>query len=297
MTLTEEPSGLWRLDTGGTLIGYDAENLVYVMLIETDIGTDWTVYADLRYRDGTAAVLPLARAGAWLTARIGAAYMIAGWAQMQIRGVMSVSLSEGSDPAELVKKSNVARVLIEDSVNASEELPVPGQAQWDIYAAQVAGYRDAAAAAAAAAQAAAGKMPRIGDNGTWETWDAATDAWVDSGVEAKGQDGVTPDIQIGTVTTLPAGSEATASMSGTAAQPLLNLGIPKGDKGDKGSPGTGGGGDSGYITDVSEDFDVSDAGRLSLNKAEQVQADNTHPITAAAVYVEVGNINALLGTI
>lgn len=61
--------------------------------------------------------------------------------------------------------------------------------------------------------------------------------------------------------------------------------------------GTGGGGDSGYITNVSEDFDVSDAGRLSLTKAEQVQADNTHPITAAAVYVEVGNINALLGTI
>ena len=45
---------------------------------------------------------------------------------------------------------------------------------------------------------------------------------------APGKDGVTPDIQIGTVTTLPAGSAATASMGGTAAQPTLNLGIPKG---------------------------------------------------------------------
>ena len=110
-------------------------------------------------------------------------------------------------------------------------------------------------------------------------------------------DFVTLSVVSVTVTTLPAGSEATASMSGATEAPLLNLGIPKGDKGDKGSPGSGGGGGSGYITDVSEDFDVSDAGRLSLTKAEQVQADNTHPITAAAVYVEVGNINALLGTI
>lgn len=43
---------------------------------------------------------------------------------------------------------------------------------------------------------------------------------------------MTPDIKIGTVTTLPAGSEATASMGGTAAQPTLNLGIPKGANGD-----------------------------------------------------------------
>ncbi len=48
---------------------------------------------------------------------------------------------------------------------------------------------------------------------------------------APGKDGVTPDIKIGTVTTLPAGSEATASMGGTAAQPTLNLGIPKGAPG------------------------------------------------------------------
>lgn len=49
---------------------------------------------------------------------------------------------------------------------------------------------------------------------------------------APGKDGVTPDIKIGTVTTLPAGSAATASMGGTAAQPTLNLGIPKGPAGD-----------------------------------------------------------------
>lgn len=60
-----------------------------------------------------------------------------------------------------------------------------------------------------------------------------------------GKDGVTPNIQIGTVTTLDAGSDATASMTGTAAEPLLNLGIPKGADG-----GPGSGDDMELIADV-----------------------------------------------
>lgn len=40
--------------------------------------------------------------------------------------------------------------------------------------------------------------------------------------------GVTPNLQIGEVTTLDAGADATASITGTAENPLLNLGIPKG---------------------------------------------------------------------
>ena len=49
-----------------------------------------------------------------------------------------------------------------------------------------------------------------------------------------GPTGVTPNIQIGTVQTLEPGQQATASMSGTPENPLLNLGIPKGEKGDPG---------------------------------------------------------------
>ena len=44
----------------------------------------------------------------------------------------------------------------------------------------------------------------------------------------KGDTGTTPDISIGTVTTLNAGDPATASMTGTPEAPVLNLGIPKG---------------------------------------------------------------------
>lgn len=40
--------------------------------------------------------------------------------------------------------------------------------------------------------------------------------------------GATPDLQIGIVTTLPAGSAATAAFRGTAEMPVLDLGLPKG---------------------------------------------------------------------
>ena len=56
----------------------------------------------------------------------------------------------------------------------------------------------------------------------------------------QGADGQTPNITIGTVTTLNAGSNATAEITGTTPDLTLNLGIPKGDKGDKGDAGSGG---------------------------------------------------------
>ncbi len=55
----------------------------------------------------------------------------------------------------------------------------------------------------------------------------------------KGDTGATPNLTIGTVTTLEAGQDATASMGGTAANPVLNLGIPQGAKGEPGEGGSG----------------------------------------------------------
>ena len=81
---------------------------------------------------------------------------------------------------------------------------------------------------------AAGKdgiTPTIGSNGNWYIGDT------DTGKPSRGADGAVPDIQVGTVTTLPAGSDATASMGGTAENPLLNLGIPKGADGQGGGSG------------------------------------------------------------
>lgn len=60
----------------------------------------------------------------------------------------------------------------------------------------------------------------------------------------KGDTGATPNIQIGTVQTLEPGQQATASMTGTPENPLLNLGIPKG--------ATGGGEGGGGITEETD---------------------------------------------
>lgn len=60
----------------------------------------------------------------------------------------------------------------------------------------------------------------------------------------KGDPGATPNLTIGTVTTLGAGEGATASITGTAESPVLNLGIPRGAKGE---PGEGGGGGTYYV--------------------------------------------------
>lgn len=57
----------------------------------------------------------------------------------------------------------------------------------------------------------------------------------------KGDPGATPNLTIGTVTT---GTDAAATITGTAEAPVLNLTLPKGEKGDKGDPGSSGSGGS-----------------------------------------------------
>ena len=52
-----------------------------------------------------------------------------------------------------------------------------------------------------------------------------------------GETGATPDFEIGTVTTGQAGTDASATITGTAENPVLNLTIPRGDKGDTGATG------------------------------------------------------------
>ena len=97
--------------------------------------------------------------------------------------------------------------------------------------------------------------------------------------------------------TLPPYSQATAEY----ADGVLTIGVPRGADGG----GEGGGGVDLYPATkyslggiiVGEDLAVTPTGLLSVVKANAVEQDNTHPITAAAVYTEVGNINALLQTI
>lgn len=58
----------------------------------------------------------------------------------------------------------------------------------------------------------------------------------------------------------------------------------------------GGGGGGGYQIGPGLKLD-SETNTLSVDTADTIQKDNTKPVTSAAVYTEVGNINALLATI
>ena len=105
-----------------------------------------------------------------------------------------------------------------------------------------------------------GITPAIGENGNWYLGNT------DTGKPSRGENGAVPDIQIGTVTTLPAGSDATASMGGTAENPLLNLGIPKGADGQ----GSGSGG-----TDISLGLTSATVGQTIKVKAVDVNGKPT----------------------
>lgn len=129
-----------------------------------------------------------------------------------------------------------------------------------------------------------GKTPYVGDNGNWyigadDTGKPSRGAKGDKGEKGekgdtgaqgiqgvqgekgdtgspgakgdKGDTGATPNLSIGSVTTLDAGQNATASMGGTAESPVLNLGIPRGAKGE---PGQGGGGGGTYYVELDGNF-------------------------------------------
>lgn len=55
-----------------------------------------------------------------------------------------------------------------------------------------------------------------------------------------GKDGITPDIQIGTIATLEPGQQATVTREGTNENPIFNFGIPRGDIGEPGEKGVDG---------------------------------------------------------
>ena len=48
---------------------------------------------------------------------------------------------------------------------------------------------------------------------------------------------------------------------------------------------------------VGDNLLITEEGRLSVDTANDAEGDNTRPITSAAVYTEIGNINVLLAAI
>ena len=134
-----------------------------------------------------------------------------------------------------------------------------------------------------------GKTPYVGDNGNWfvgsdDTGKPSRGAKGDKGEKGDtgaqgpqglqgppgeaGADGKTPNLTIGSVTTLDAGQNATANITGESPNLTLNLGIPKGADGE------------GKAVDISTTLSSS-------------STDSEVP-SAKCVYDLLGNVTALI---
>lgn len=102
-------------------------------------------------------------------------------------------------------------------------------------------------------------------------YNASINDWEYSDISsaAQGETGVTPNLTIGTVTTLASGANATATITGTKENPILNLGLPRGEAGEA-------------------DGAVMYASSQSLTEAQKTQArNNIDAISASEVMADV----------
>lgn len=141
------------------------------------------------------------------------------------------------------------------------------------------------------------------ETGKWQLWDEDSKSYVDTDIDAEGQPGQdgekgepgtpagfgTPTAQ---ATSLEPDAEPTVqvSASGPNEEKIFSFifGIPKGKNGDSGGSSYNIG--AGLLLD-------EETKTVSVNVANDAEKDNTLPITSAAVYTELGNIDALLQTI
>lgn len=110
-------------------------------------------------------------------------------------------------------------------------------------------------------------------------------------------DGVTT-MEFAAVELLPAGSKPKIVNTGTPNRAVLTLYIPMtSGEGDEGGSCPIASEDVHGIIRVGHGLKIDEAGVLSVNTADKPEADNTLPITSAAVDASIGNIAAILRSI
>ncbi len=81
------------------------------------------------------------------------------------------------------------------------------------------------------------KNPTVGVGDPAVAWQWNGTAWVQSAIALQGPKGDAATVSVGTTTTLPAGSSATVTNSGTSSAAVFDFGIPKGADGSGGASG------------------------------------------------------------
>ena len=268
----------WHIQLDGALLARQYDNLSAALIVAGDIPDGWVwdmlvkakgnlnIIRLSEMEDGV---------GAILTDEMLA---ISGYYTMQLRGTQGETVKHTNKIQVFVPDSLSGNVQwptipsefsqLEARVNADADraedaashqpYPNPDTGTWWTWDAETGAYTDTGEPYSGGGSGEAGQdggyyAPSVDDDGnlTWTPSKAdmppVEGANIKGPAGADGKDGAqgprgatgaTPNLQIGEVTTLDAGSDATASITGTAENPLLNLGIPKGADG-------GGGGGSG----------------------------------------------------
>ena len=136
-----------------------------------------------------------------------------------------------------------------------------------------------------------GRHARVGVYGADESGVVLPTVWVGLG---KVQPGADPSGDASTDPTLPIWAQLQKQIGDLDDLQTYNKGnLVDAINEARSSGGSGGGG---YTIGDGLKLDAA-TNTLSVDTAEAVEKDNTKPVTSAAVYTEVGNINALLATI
>ena len=136
-----------------------------------------------------------------------------------------------------------------------------------------------------------GRHARVGVYGADESGVVLPTVWVSLG---KVQPGADPSGDASTDPTLPIWAQLQKQIGDLDDLQTYNKGnLVDAINEARSSGGSGGGG---YTIGDGLKLDAA-TNTLSVDTAEAVEKDNTKPVTSAAVYTEVGNINALLATI
>lgn len=193
------------------------------------------------------------------------------------RTVTADALSDPSEPPEDPARAWFA--AIREQIGNLDELTT--EAKDNLVAAINEAAKTGSGAGSVSMRVSGGYIQYSADGGaSWDNLIATADLR-----GAKGDTGATPNLQIGTVTTLGAGEDASASISGTPEEPRLNLGIPKGAQGEAGSGGgadlsLGLAGASKGQSPIIKTVD-SDGKPTEWEAAELAKADGSNVLTSA----------------
>ena len=200
----------------GGLLGYQYDNLTRELVVQGDLPEGWT-WDMLVSANGNSDTWPLALGD-------GQASITLTDDNLSVRGEYYLQL-RGTN-GDQVRHTNV--------ITAYNSRSLSGAGQWPTLPTEwIQAEKDIKELNA--------HPPVPGSNGYWLLWDLSSHSYQESDLPVPvGPAGPPNVLEIGTVETLPADQQATASITGESPAQKLNLGIPQGKQGATGNPGAPG---------------------------------------------------------